>query len=95
MNRLSNTSGGGRSPYVHRGDDNQLIMSGPEVTDPRIPLDEDERAVQLPAVLVIDAVAQLGDGPVWADVRRMLRAFSTSGVPVRDAAGIRGDRRAP
>lgn len=79
MDRLSNPSGGGGSPYVHRDEGNQLVMSGPEVTDdPRIPLEGGERAVRVPAVLAIDAVIQLGGDLVWTDVERMLGSFTVS-----------------
>lgn len=79
VERLTNTCSWGNCPEVHRSDDNRLIVSGPEISDPPVSLDEIERAVQIPAVLVVEAVTQLGDGQMtWTDLGRMFQAFTRS-----------------
>lgn len=82
IQRLTNDSEPHNSPHVHHDDDNHLVVSGVEVEDPEIDLDDQERAVRIPAVLVIDAVAQLGGELVWDDVERMFESFARSAFRV-------------
>lgn len=78
MERLTSKCTLGDCPDVYRGEDNQLIVCGPEVADSQIPLGDDERAVQVPAVLVVEAAVRLADEVAWTDVQRMFRAFTES-----------------